>query len=1224
MKEKKYLTSGADNLIRTNVRTRIPYSVRMRKELIITGMALLMQTGNTLSAQDFVNIPQSQLRIDSLLPKVSHYIPLPKGYQDSTYSVQLQYPEYVALNRKQRRKYRKLTGGKNAPDTLAVNTYTYQERKNGTLALDFTPIVKRNNKLCYITSFKPVTVATAKATALTRAATTDASQTYTENSILRQGNWAKIRVSNTGIHQLTADITRKAGFNDLSKVKIYGYGGAIIPERLTQSYLQEHDDLKEIPTCTANGIKFFYAQGPVSWSSKKAIKRSRNFYSDYGYYFITESDDAPLTCTEAELLQQVTDANDAYHYLYENDKYAFAEMGRNLFDSKEVKYGSPITYNVEIPAGNTSANIQVAIGAAKVASTASYRITCGTQASTGSISLGEYYEANATTRTFVVNDLDNYPKDTNGATLYPITIEATNAATSLRLDYVSAYFATPETPVALSSGNYPVAEYYCNITNQNLHADEPVDNIIIIPTSQRLRAQAIRLGELHKKYNNMTYRIVPADELYNEFSSGTPDISAYRRYLKMFYDKANSSDDIPKNVILFGDAVWDNRMITLPAASYNPDNYLLCYETENSYFKPSSTAIDDFITVLQDNTTIHADENSNGDKNLQFDVAIGRIPVTSEGEAKNVVDKIIHYVSSAADGEWQNDIMFMGDDGDGNSHMQNIDDNANDIMQRFPGYNVKKVMLDAYVRQSAATGDTYPEATAAVKKQQNNGALIMNYGGHASWTLLSHEKMLVLSDFQNFKGTNYSLWFTAGCETVPFDGTTNTIGEAAVLNSNGGAIAFIGTVRTVYEAQNTAIDKAFMRHVLNHDSNDNPLTIGEALRQAKNDLVTGNAGVGKDMTVNKHHFTLIGDPAMSLALPKNSVVIDYINGKATAEIDTIKGNSIVTVEGHIANRNNEPISDFNGTANILVRDSKQYITCRGNDANTSDLFIYSDRPSTLFKGSCTVTNGQFSFTFRMPRDIYNDGEQGLMTIYAQDSKQGISANGETDSFIAEGWEDTSNDYIGPSIYAYLNSPSFTNGGTVGLTPYFVAEVSDNDGVNVSNSSLGHNMELIIDGKTNMTYDITDNFVFDNNSYTTGQTYYVLPALAPGNHSLSFKAWDVLGNSNSVSLDFRVVKGLQPTIANVRVYPAIITDEATFYVTHDMQGSEADIYVDIIDPSGRIVQILQWSDVFSETSPTTSYRWTPNGLSQGLYLYRVRLSCNGSDYVSATQKLIIGR
>jgi hypothetical protein len=218
-----------------------------------------------------------------------------------------------------------------------------------------------------------------------------------------------------------------------------------------------------------------------------------------------------------------------------------------------------------------------------------------------------------------------------------------------------------------------------------------------------------------------------------------------------------------------------------------------------------------------------------------------------------------------------------------------------------------------------------------------------------------------------------------------------------------------------------------------------------------------------------------------------------------------------------------------------------------------------------------------------------------------------------------------NDSIGPAIHSYLNAPSFVNGGNVGRTPFFMADINDADGINVAESSLGHYMELIVDGNAEMTYNLNDNFTFADDSYTSGSTWYVLPNLSLGKHTLTFRAWDVLNNSSQVSLDFNVVKGFEPTIADVMVSPnpAKTGESVTFYVTHDLQGSEAEVNIDIIDMTGRIVGQLEWSDTFSATKPTTSYKWTASGISQGMYLYRVRISCDKSKYVSKTKKLLIG-
>ncbi len=1219
----------------------------MRKTILIT---ITMLVAMISSAQNFVNLSSSQMKIDSVLPETSCFLALPQGYQDSVYTINLAYPEYKRLSRNEGRSYRNIKGSRKASENPVINYTTITEQKRATLKATFTPIVQHDGHLCYISSYLPELVSVAsQSTAGSKSATLYAdaaeedggtasgesgnassgddteSTTYISNSILSTGTWAKIRVSSTGIHRLTTDVIRKAGFSDMSKVKIYGYGGALVPEKLTQEYLQQHDDLKEVATCTVGGEKYFYAQGSVSWESQDSPLRIRNPYSDYGYYFITQDANEALTITEEDLLAQAQSSNEAYHYLHEKDQYAWEEIGRNLVENTAIAQGKTQSYNVVIPKDNTAVQLRIVI---TTASSAGYTVSTGNDRTwSGTMSsVSDYDKAvfRTITSELTSEDLAQATVDASGNYVLPVSVTCTSGG-PVRLDYVSASFAVPAVVSALGT-SYPSVEYVYNITNQNHHADEPVDLVIIIPTSQNTLEQAERIAELHNTYDKMTVRIVPADELYNEFSSGTPDVSAYRRYLKMFYDKANDATSMVNYCLLFGDCVWDNRMNTLPSSSYNVDNYLLGYQTENSYNLVNSIVCDDFIGILQDGMTVHADGFS--DRSMQIDVAVGRIPVSGSTQAEQVVDKIVNYVSNAPAGAWQNELMFIGDDGDNNSHMRNINTNADEVMENSPGYTVSKVMFDAYEKTYSSTGSSYPDVENIVKNQQKNGALVMNYAGHATWSEIAHEKILLLSDFQNFRGSNYPLWITAACETVPFASTNNTIGEASVLNSAGGAIAFIGTVGTVYEEYNSRMNRYLMRYLLSYDDNGKPLGIGEALRKAKNSLIRGDiSSIGNDLTINKHHYHVIGDPAMRLALPTYTAVIDSIDGQYVGDQDVIdeypviSASSVVTVKGHIQDAKGNKVENFNGTANITVKDSQQVVECRGqSDSNTN--FVFLDYDSNLYVGTSAVSNGDFSVTFRVPREIYNDGGAGLITVYARDNSHMMSANGETSNFSAAGWEEVTNDNIGPSIYAYLNSPSFTNGADVGTTPFFVAEISDNDGINVTGSAIGHNLELVVDGDASMTYDLNSNFQFDTDSYTSGQTYYVLPALAAGNHSLTFRAWDLLGNSSTLSLSFRVVKGKSPVISDVRVAPNPITDTATFYITHDMQGSSADVCIDIIDMMGRAVETLQWSDTLSETTPTTAFRWTPSGIAPGMYLYRVRLSANGSEYVSKTKKLIL--
>ena len=144
-------------------------------------------------------------------------------------------------------------------------------------------------------------------------------------------------------------------------------------------------------------------------------------------------------------------------------------------------------------------------------------------------------------------------------------------------------------------------------------------------------------------------RIVPADELYKEFSSGTPDATAYRRYMKMLYDRAATEADTPRYLLLMGDGAWDNRMRTQDWAGCDLDDFLLCFESENSFSHVNCYVSDDFFCLLDDEETI-ADGQTNGRYSGKPDVAVGRFPARTAEEAAVLVDKTIAYATNAQGG----------------------------------------------------------------------------------------------------------------------------------------------------------------------------------------------------------------------------------------------------------------------------------------------------------------------------------------------------------------------------------------------------------------------------------------------------------------------------------------------------------------------------------------------------------------------------------------------
>lgn len=1184
---------------------------------LFLSLCLILMALPVEASQKFFNLTSQEVKVDSMLPQFIYSIPLKGNYQDSIYTVEVKYPEYLDMTPSDIAHYNRLSGAV-LPEQVVVNQQVTTCRKQGVLMVSFMPLVFRNNRYQSLVSFmldvkaRPLARAQRKAMAQSRAAASS-DEIYASHSVLANGKWAKIRVSESGIHQLTESVVRQAGFSNINKVKIYGYGGNLQNEALYASELKEQDDLKEVPQCVVDGKHYFYAKGPVSWNSQTELNRTRNPYSDYGYYFITQTDDEPTTIDSTAFKATYYPLADDYHSLYEKDGYSWFPGGRNLFDPTAIKVGDKQQVVITNTTGSANGTLTVAM----------------TSGGNGTVQVQKNGTAVGMISLSIPSDMDaEYKHGVENIQSYPLEFSEKDTITLIpqtggpfRLDYLSVTWKNP-IPFVGFDKQVPAAQYVYGITNQDHHADGAADMVIIIPTSQKLLKQAQRLKAFHGSHDSLRVNIVPADELYNEFASGTPDANAYRRYLRMLYDKAQTEKDMPKYLLLFGDCVWDNRMLTSECKSLNPDDYLLCYESEESFCKVHCYVSDSWLGILGEG------KGAKPAAELQ-DVGVGRFPVTDVAEAKIMVDKTINYATNANAGAWQNTLMFMGDDGNQNFHMTDANTVADFISGLYPGYLVKKVMWDAYTRVASSTGYSYPEVSKTIKQQQQTGALVMDYAGHASETQVSHEGVLYLTDFENFRNANLPLWVTACCDIMPFDGVTPNIGESAVLNQNGGAVAFYGTTRTVYATQNKYINRAFMRRVLSYD-NGKPIKLGEAHRLAQNDVMTGAAASGEiDQSQNHLQYSLLGDPALSLNLPAQQIVVDSINGISTDRTDVqaaLKAGSIAKIAGHV-----EGQTQFKGVVTATVRDSKEQITCKLNDTDektgADTAFVFYDRQKTLYQGSDSVKNGKFAFSFAVPKDInYSDGT-GLVNLFAVNTDKTYSVQGSCEKFTVGGSVETKNDSIGPSIYCYLNSPSFVDGGDVNTTPYFVAKVSDKDGINAAGSGIGHDLQLVIDGEMAKTYVLNDNFVYDFGTYTSGTTYYSIPELEPGKHSLLFRAWDIQNNSSSTTLNFNVVRGLRPRLFDIGVTENPAKTSTTFIISHDRAESNVDVVIELFDTSGRQLWRHAENGVSASDSYTVTWNLTTDGgcpLSTGVYLYRVKVAADGSSYTSKTRKLIIIR
>lgn len=230
--------------------------------------------------QRFFNLTVNDVTIGASLPSFRYAIPVGEHYADSTYELSIRYPEFIDMSKEDIARYNALTS--EVPSALpAIHQRMTVDRKRGVLEFSLTPIVERNGKKQFLVSFMIALTSRPKSalakkksvrTMSTRAgsSSSDAASRYAAHSVLANGKWAKIKVSSTGVYQLTNELIRRAGFSNPDKVKIYGYGGNLQNEVLDDAYLRSHDDLKEVPTYVSNGRRLFYAEGPVSWASATA------------------------------------------------------------------------------------------------------------------------------------------------------------------------------------------------------------------------------------------------------------------------------------------------------------------------------------------------------------------------------------------------------------------------------------------------------------------------------------------------------------------------------------------------------------------------------------------------------------------------------------------------------------------------------------------------------------------------------------------------------------------------------------------------------------------------------------------------------------------------------------------------------------------------------------------------------------------------------------------
>ena len=682
-----------------------------------------------------------------------------------------------------------------------------------------------------------------------------------------------------------------------------------------------------------------------------------------------------------------------------------------------------------------------------------------------------------------------------------------NEASRLR-EYVAFTNASLLTPVTIGK-----------VANQDLHNSSKADFIII--THASLLQEAQRLALFHQQQDGYKTVVVTAEQVFQEFSGGVPDPTALRDFVKMYVDKAGANvSNQPKHLLLFGSGSYDYR-----SRIAGNTNLVPVYESVNSLDPLNSYTSDDFFGLLDD-----AEDINQNNATASLDIGIGRIPARNVEEAKTMVDKIIRYHAKESLGAWRNQSVYVADDRDFNLHLSDAEMISADANAVNPLLNQYKIYLDAYPLVSGSGGARFPAVNDAIVNQVFNGALIFNYSGHGSYQRLAEEAVVSQDELKRFNNPyKLPLFITATCDFAPHDDPVkNSLGARILTGNTNGAIALLTTTRLVFAFSNRAINDNYLKIALQPEPNGQYLSLGESVRKTKN-FTSQNFGD----VLNNRKFTLLGDPAMRLSFPELRLKLTAINNKPLTGADTLRALEKYTFNGIVTDASGNPVNNFTGSVNTTVYDKVQQVKTLGNDPGSQPT-AFSQQASVLYKGTATVSNGQFSFSFIVPKDINYQPGRGRISLYADDGKK--DANGVNTSLYVGGLGVGVTDNTGPVIRPYINDEKFQNGGLANENPLLLVKLFDSSGISTSGTGIGHDITAIIDGNERNVLVLNDFYTALQDSYQQGQVRFQLPALAEGKHSIKIKAWDVANNSSETTIDFVVVKQNLLQIQNTRNFP----------------------------------------------------------------------------------------
>ena len=1076
------------------------------------------------------------------------------------------------------------------------------------------------------------------------------------HSVLATGEWWRLTVRSSGMYRVTvADVPGLDGA-DVASIGLYGMGGDMLSLNNSETSTADLQPLAiEVHDADGDGRfgsgdwLLFFGEGTDVWRYSADDRRwemRRHAYATENYYFLTPTAAEPRRVATAAPVEADTVTNVYTAVAMVNNDCV------NLFNTGQVWMGEKFSsttptrsFTLSLPATASGIKLRYTL-ASKTSTTSSFSVRTMGYDRTHYISSNGVYttvlevlDGSAQSLAFAITyhyggvTDEGYLDYIEMTGLVPIALgsgqtivrngshlgstaafrysgggsalrvwDVTKAGAEREMTLEGGQWTDSTTEarqyVAFGGSSFLSPDAIAAVSHQDLHGAAAADLVVV--THPRFMAQAQRVASLHAIMDGLETLVVTDRQVYNEFSSGKQDPMAMRSLLRHL--RSQYPDRPPRYLLLLGKATFDPRNITghnLPMVT--------TYETAFSFDNDGvSYSSDDFMGYLDDDET--------GGSTETLDVSVGRLPAKSEAEAAHLVDKIENYMmrsdlgDGATHGSWRNFVALLADDADQSRPGDTLFVHSSEVTAKkidgmYPAINVDRLYADAYHQQNSAIGNFYPELKNALTKRLSNGCLLLNYIGHGSIHYIGTERYIEPSDISGYDNNGrWPLLVTSTCSYGFHDLIDEECGAEAFMHATGGAIGVVSAARPISHVERFNTDVILF-------ALDTANTIGDALRMAKN------------RTAVSPCISLLGDPALHLSVPRNVVTVTNIDGHDvdTLTCDTATVLSQVTVRGEVHDVDGQLVEDFDGMVYPVVYDREtQSRTLANDNPNTEVSFV--QQKDVLFRGAVPVSGGRFEYTFTVPRDVAYQYAPGKLSHYAVSGYE-HAAGSYRRLYFGGLNEDVTIRETRPEIELYLGDENFRSGGITDENPTLVAHLFDSVGINAFGSGLGHDITAMIDNNAGTLVVLNNFYDADITDSRRGTVRYPLSGIAAGTHTLTLKAWNIWGFSNTATITFKVRGADTVSFEALTVAPNPATNYAVFRYETNNSAAITSAVLQVYSPQGGLM--LSVKPTVGEGSYVVGpVRWDLSQVSPGMYLARMLVTTADGETHQSTRKVIV--